>query len=202
MPTLNLLHPNRLCACSKTGFVPTLNQLLQNRLCACSKTSYVQSLNLLHPNRLCIGIKPAFSCWTNISTVSEVRCDCQGFGLVARIEASILVFDTKQVLYWPVLGRIQFCSFDRKCKTCLDTKPVFYQGRFCSPTHVGRAHLYLHEGTQKNKPLKKLCMPQVNQVPIHFTNSLWIHQWKLVKITFTLNLLQLSDGVDNTYTPR
>ena len=37
---------------------------------------------------------------------------------------SILVFDTMQVLYWPVLGLIQFCSFDRGCKTCLDTKLV------------------------------------------------------------------------------
>ena len=41
-------------------------------------------------------------------------CDCQGLGLVARIEASILVFDTMQVLYWPVLGQIQFCSLNRK----------------------------------------------------------------------------------------
>ena len=37
---------------------------------------------------------------------------------------SILVFDSMQVLYWPVLGQIQFCSFDRRCKTCLDTKPA------------------------------------------------------------------------------
>ena len=29
---------------------------------------------------------------------------------------SILVFDTMQVLYWPVLGLIQFCSFVNKCK--------------------------------------------------------------------------------------
>ena len=146
-PALCLLQ-NRLCARSKTSFVPSLNLLQQNRLCACSKTSFVPPLNLLHqnrlcafaqtaaPNRLCIGTKPAFSFWINISTVSEVRCDCQGLGLVARIEASILVFDTKQVLYWPVLGQIQFCSFDRRCKTCLDTKPVLYQGRFCSLTPV------------------------------------------------------------------
>ena len=92
------------------------------------------TLNLPHQNRLCIGTEPAFSFWINISTVSEVRCDSQGLGLVARIEASILVFDTKQVLYRPVLGQIQFCSFDRRCKTCLDTKPVLYQGRFCSLT--------------------------------------------------------------------
>ena len=61
-------------------------------------------------------------------------CDCQGLGLVARIEASISVLDTMLVLYWPVLGQIQFCSFDKRGKTCLDTKPVFYQGRFCSLT--------------------------------------------------------------------
>ena len=102
----------------------------------CTKTGFVPTLNLPHQNRLCIGTKPAFSFWLNISTVSEVRCDCQGLGLVARIEASIFVFDTIQVLYWPVLGLIQFCSFDRRCKTCLDTKPVLYQGRFCSLTHV------------------------------------------------------------------
>ena len=76
----------------------------------------------------------AFSFWINISTVSEVRCDSQGLGLVACIEASILVFDTKQILYWPVWGQIQFCSYDRRCKTCLDTMPVLYQGRFCSLT--------------------------------------------------------------------
>ena len=94
-------------------------------------------LNLPHQNRVCISTKPAFSFWINISTFSEIRCDCQGLGLVARIEASILVFDTKQVLYWPVLRQIQFCSFDRGCKSCLDTKPVLYQGRFCSLTHSG-----------------------------------------------------------------
>ena len=83
-----------------------------------------------HPTPLTVPTPP------HHSTVSEVRCDCQGFGLVARIEASILVFDTKQVLYWPVLGQIQFCSCDRRCKNCLDTKPVLYQGRFCSLTGV------------------------------------------------------------------
>ena len=91
-------------------------------------------LNLLHQNRICIGTKPAFSFWINISTVSEVRCGCQGLGLVARIEASILVFDTMQVLYWPVLRQNQYCSFNRRCKTCLDTKPVLYQDKFCSWT--------------------------------------------------------------------
>ena len=93
-------------------------------------------LNLPHQNRLCTDIKPAFSFWINILTVSEVMCHYQGLGLVARIEASILVFDTMQVLYWPVLRQIQFCSFDRRCETCLDTKPVLYQDRFCSLTYV------------------------------------------------------------------
>ena len=35
-----------------------------------------------------------------------------------------LILDTKHVLYWPVLQQIQFSSFDRRCKTCLDTKLV------------------------------------------------------------------------------
>ena len=75
--------------------------------------------------------------WYKTGFVSrQVRCDCQDFGLVARIEASILVLDTIQVLYWPVLGQIQFCSLDRRCKTCLDTKPVLFQDRFCSLTYV------------------------------------------------------------------
>ena len=55
----NLLHPNRLCGCSKSVFLPTLNQTLQNRLCACSKTSFVPSLNLLHQNRLFAYPQPA-----------------------------------------------------------------------------------------------------------------------------------------------
>ena len=131
---------NRLCACSKTGFVPApkpaLCQLL-NRLCADTKPTAPKPALWLLLNRLCIGTKPAFSFWKNISTVSEIRCDTvMGLGLVARIEASILVFDTKPILYRPVLGQIQFCSFDRRCKTCLDTKPVLYQGRFCSLTVV------------------------------------------------------------------
>ena len=100
------------------------------------------TLNLPHQNRLCIGTKPAFNFeWIFRSTVSEVRCDCQGLGEVARIEAPILVFDTKQVLNWPVLEQIQFCSFDRRCKTCLDTKPVLYQGRFCSLTPIRQKHI-------------------------------------------------------------
>ena len=135
MPTLNQPLQNRLCACSKTGFVPSLNLLHQNRLCAYATPAA--------PKPVCIGTKPAFSFWINISTVSEVRCDCQGLGLVARIEASILVFDIKQFLYWPVLGLVQFCSFDRRCKTCLDTKPVLYQGRLCSLTDVKRRLMYI-----------------------------------------------------------
>ena len=138
----------KTCLATKLVLIP-----LQNWLCACSKTSFVPSLNLLHQNRLfclllnrlCIGTKPAFSFWINISTVSEVRFDCQGLCLVARHEASILVFDTKPVLYRPVLDLIQFCSFDRGCKTCLDTKPVLDQGRFCSLTHVIWLILYCHK---------------------------------------------------------
>ena len=61
----------------------------------------------------------------NISTVSEVRCDCQGLGLVARIEASILVFDTKQVLYRTVLAKSSFVA------SIEDAKPVLIQNRFC-----------------------------------------------------------------------
>ena len=110
--------------------------LLQNQLCAVPKPAAPKPALCLLLNRLCIGTKPAFSFWINISTVSEVRFDCQGLGLVARNEASILVFDTKPVLYRPVLDQIQFCSFDRGCKTCLDTKPVLDQGRFCSLTNV------------------------------------------------------------------
>ena len=140
-PTLNQPLQNRLCACSKNrrcacsktrlcdcskiGFVPTLNQRHLNRLCACSKTGFVSSLNLPHQDRLCADPKPAFSFWINILTISEVMCDCQGLGLVARIEASNLVFNTMQVLYWPVLRQIQFCSFDRRCKTYLDIKTGF-----------------------------------------------------------------------------
>ena len=135
-PSLCLLQ-NRLCTWSKTSFVPSLNLLHPNRLCA-----YAQPLNLPHQNRICICTKLAFSFWINILTVSDVRCDCQGLGLVARIEVSILVFDAIQVLYWPVLGQIQFCSFDRRCKTCLDTKPVLYQRRFCSLTD-DRQHTHL-----------------------------------------------------------
>ena len=119
----------------------TLNLPLQNWLCAypkpgAPKTGFAPTLNLPHQNRLCIDTKPAFSFWINISTVSEVRCDCHGLGLVARIGASISVFDTMHVLHWPVLGQIQFCSHDRRCNTCLDTIPVLYQNRFCSLTHV------------------------------------------------------------------
>ena len=76
-------------------------------------------LNLPHQNRLCIGTKPAFSFWINISIVSEVRCDCQGLGLVARIEASILVFDAIQVLYWPVLGQTSFVASIEEAKPAL-----------------------------------------------------------------------------------
>ena len=132
-PALCLLQ-NRLCADPKQTVPKLALCLLLNRLCACSKTGFVPVLNLPHQDRICADPKPAFSFWINILTVSELMCDCQGLGLVARIQASNLVFDTMQVLYWPVLRQIQFCSFDRRCKTCPDTKPVLYQGRFCSLT--------------------------------------------------------------------
>ena len=93
----------------------------QSRLCA--------TLNLPHVNRLCIDTKPAFSFWINVSTVSEVRCDCQGLGLVARIEASILVFDTMQVfciyLFWDKSSFVASIE---------DAKPVLIQNRFCTKT--------------------------------------------------------------------
>ena len=101
--------------------------------------------------------KPAFSFWINISTVSELRCDSQGLGLVARIEASNLVFDTKQDLHWLVLGQIQFWCFDRRCKTCLDTKPVLSQGRFCSLTRINQ---------------RKCATPWLDWVP-HYFECIW-----------------------------
>ena len=119
----------KTCLDTKLVLIP-----LQNQLCAAPKPAAPKPALCLLLNRLCIGTKPAFSFWINISTVSEVRFDCQGLDLVARNEASILVFDIKPVLYRPVLDQIQFCSFDRGFKTCLDTKPVLDQGRFCSLT--------------------------------------------------------------------
>ena len=88
--------------------------------------------------------------------MSEVRFDCHGLGLVARNEASILVFDTKPVLYRPVLDQIQFCSFDRGCKTCLDTKPVLDQGRFCSLTYVSRGDVIMQSLTSIAVHLRRL----------------------------------------------
>ena len=82
--------------------------------------------------------------------------------LVARIEASILVFDTMQVLYWPVLGQIQFCSIDRRCKTCLDTKPVLYQDRFCSLTR-GTGDLRRHRDHYDITVMNKNCSTDEDQ---------------------------------------
>ena len=146
-PALWLLQ-NQLCACSKTGFVLSLNLLQQNRfcvyakptapklalcqlqnwLCACSKTGFLPSLNLPHQDRLCADPKPAFSFWINILTVSEVMCDCQGLGLVARIKASNLVFDIMKVLYWPDWDKSSFVA------SIEDAKPVLIQNRFCIKT--------------------------------------------------------------------
>ena len=93
--TLNLLR--------KTGFVLTLNLPHKNRLCTDTKPAA--------QNRLCVDTKPAAqnrhcadtkpAALINISTISEVRCDGQGLGLVVPEEATI--FDTMQVLYWHVL---------------------------------------------------------------------------------------------------
>ena len=115
-------------------------------------------LNLSHQDRLCADPKPAFSFWINILTVSEAMCDCQGSGLVASSEASNLVFDTMQVLYWPVLRQIQFCSFDRRCKTCVDTKSVLYQDRFCSLTD-GRQGMSTMYGWARSKLAKVVFLP-------------------------------------------
>ena len=76
-------------------------------------------LNLPHQDRLSDDTKPSNFILNRISTVSQVRCACQGLGLVARIEASILVFDTMQFLYGPVLGQ---------------ARPVLKQNRFCIKT--------------------------------------------------------------------
>ena len=56
----------------------------------------------------------------NISTVSEVRCDCQVLGLVVRIEASILVFD----IIHPFWDKSSFVA------SIEDAKPVLIQNRF------------------------------------------------------------------------
>ena len=128
-PALCLLL-NRLYANPKPTAPKPALCLLQNQLCALPKPAAPKpALCLRSTYRTKSGFASALNLpfhfeWIFRSTVSEVRCDCQGLDLVARIEAPILVFDTKQVLYWPVLGQIQFCSFDRRCKTCLDTKPV------------------------------------------------------------------------------
>ena len=62
---------------------------------------------------------------------------------------SILVFDTMQVFYWPVLGLIQLCIFDRRSKTCLDTKPVLIPLRnwlcACSKTSFVPSLNLLHQ---------------------------------------------------------
>ena len=101
-----------------TGGLPS------QRFC-CTKTGSVPTLNLPHQNRLCIGTKPAVSFWINISTVSEVRRDCQGLGLVARIEASILEFDTMQVCIDQFWDKSSFVASTE------DAKPVLIQNRFC-----------------------------------------------------------------------
>ena len=156
VPTLNQPLPNRLCACSKTGFVPTLNQPPQNRLCACSKTSFVPSLNLLHQTRLCAyaqpaAPKPALHRYQTCLFILNKYFDClrgnvwlSGFGFSSPYRGLNLSIWYCTGFVLTVLGQIQFCSFDRRCKTCLDTKPVLYQGRFYSLTHVTRGLMEKH----------------------------------------------------------
>ena len=60
-----------------------------------------------------------------ISTVSEVRCDCQILGLVVPEGAAILVFDTMQVLYWHIWDQSSFAA------SIGAAKPVLTQTRFC-----------------------------------------------------------------------
>ena len=59
-----------------------------------------------------------------------------GFGCFSSYRGFNLSIWYYAGLYWPVLGQIQFSNLDRKCKTCLDTKPVLYHVRFCSSTDV------------------------------------------------------------------
>ena len=75
-------------------------------------------LKLLHQNRLCAVRKPAVT----------VRV----WGLGARVQASILVFDTMQYCIDPFWDKSSFVASIEDAKTCPDTKPVLYQGRFCS----------------------------------------------------------------------
>ena len=149
----------------------------QNRLWAYAKLTAPKPALWLLLNRLCIGTKPVFSFWINISTVSEVRFDCQGLGLEARNEASILVFDTKPVLYRPVLDQIQFCSFDRGCKTCLDTKPVLDLGRFCSLTDGFPITTHIHMHIFTNTFYQEHILSRQRGV------ALWIYDYDCINIT-------------------
>ena len=80
----NLLHPNRLCACSKTGFVPTLNQPLQNRLRACSKTGFVPTPNQPLQNGLCACSKTG--CVPTLNQPLQNRlCACSKTSFVPSI---------------------------------------------------------------------------------------------------------------------
>ena len=122
-------------------------------------------LNLPHQSRLWACAKPAAP--KPALCRPQTCCDCQGWGLVARVQASILVFETMQVFYWPVLGQIQFCSFDRRCKTCLDTN------RFCNLPRENRLCACSKTGflPTLNQPLQnRLCacsktgfLPTLNQ---------------------------------------
>ena len=119
---LNQPLQNRLCTCSKTGFAPMLNQPLQNRLCACSKTGFVPDCVYINIYLYFLDICLFF---IDIYIHTYIKKNiCKIYIYIFIYTQSILVFDTMQVLYWPVWGLTQFCSFDRRCKTCLDTKLV------------------------------------------------------------------------------
>ena len=119
---LNQPLQNWLCACSKTGFVPAPKPALW-----CETGQYKTCLVSNTKDWLCVykciyifSWKYVFSLYIYVYIYQENICKIY----IYIHTQSILVFDTMQVLYWPVLGLIQFCSFDRGCKTCPDTKLV------------------------------------------------------------------------------
>ena len=72
---------------------------------------------------------------------------------------------------YTVLGQIQFCSFDGRCKTCLDTKPVLYQGRFCSLT-PGSRHI-LQNGVWTIYVDWNLLPKIIPRIPWNFIHKLY-----------------------------
>ena len=123
---VNLPHQNRLSAydkptAQKTGFVPAPKPALccvtgQYKTCLVSNTKDWLCVYK------CIYIFSWYISFRYIYTYIYIKKIYAKYMYIYT--QSILVFDTMQVLYLPVLGLIQFCSFDRGCKTCLDTKLV------------------------------------------------------------------------------